>query len=131
MWGSFLELGAGAGLPSLTAASNGARRVVITDYPEDELLETLQWNVHENLTPEQQAVTTVQVHLLFLSHTGSRKEKGVGRPRVEDASSCIFLTQVVVFHALCVAGCFSGAGPFVGQRCGPGCRGRETIPRAL
>ncbi|KAL2162180.1 hypothetical protein VTH06DRAFT_7093 [Thermothelomyces fergusii] len=40
-----LELGAGAALPSLVAAALGARRVVATDFPDAELLETMWRNV--------------------------------------------------------------------------------------
>lgn len=40
-----LELGAGAGLPSLVAGRLGARRVVVTDYPDNSLIENLRWNI--------------------------------------------------------------------------------------
>ncbi|KAL6715526.1 Protein N-terminal and lysine N-methyltransferase efm7 [Lecanora helva] len=40
-----LELGAGAGLPSLVAGICGARNVVVTDYPDAELIENLEHNV--------------------------------------------------------------------------------------
>lgn len=40
-----LELGAAAGLPSLAAAVLGARRVVMTDFPDSELLENMQRNI--------------------------------------------------------------------------------------
>ncbi|KAL9604046.1 MAG: hypothetical protein Q9219_000808 [cf. Caloplaca sp. 3 TL-2023] len=40
-----LELGAGAGLPSLAAAIWGARHVVMTDYPDAELVENMKYNV--------------------------------------------------------------------------------------
>ncbi|KAL2176296.1 uncharacterized protein P884DRAFT_226613 [Thermothelomyces heterothallicus CBS 202.75] len=40
-----LELGAGAALPSLVAAALGARRVVATDFPDPDLLETIWRNV--------------------------------------------------------------------------------------
>ncbi|KAI9892035.1 MAG: nicotinamide n-methyltransferase [Vezdaea aestivalis] len=40
-----LELGAGAGLPGLVCALNGASRVVITDYPDTELIENIQSNI--------------------------------------------------------------------------------------
>lgn len=42
-----LELGAGAGLPSLVAAINGAKQVVVTDYPDAELIENLQLNIQQ------------------------------------------------------------------------------------
>ncbi|CAK4032463.1 nicotinamide N-methyltransferase Nnt1 like [Lecanosticta acicola] len=40
-----LELGAGAGLPSLISAMNGAKTVVVTDYPDPELIENLRRNI--------------------------------------------------------------------------------------
>ncbi len=40
-----LELGAGAGLPSIVAAALGARMVVVTDYPDPDLVETMWRNV--------------------------------------------------------------------------------------
>ena len=43
-----LELGAGAGLPSLVAALRGARAVVVTDYPDADLIENLSANVEVN-----------------------------------------------------------------------------------
>ncbi|KAF1918366.1 putative methyltransferase-domain-containing protein [Ampelomyces quisqualis] len=49
---TILELGAGAGLPSLVCALNGATRVVVTDYPDAELIENLQYNIdHCELLP--------------------------------------------------------------------------------
>jgi predicted nicotinamide N-methyase len=48
-----LELGAGAGLPSLVSAIHGAKHVVVTDYPDPDLVENLQWNVdHCALLPQ-------------------------------------------------------------------------------
>ena len=41
-----MELGAGAGLPSIIAAHCGAKRVVITDYPDSELIENIQYNIN-------------------------------------------------------------------------------------
>jgi EEF1A N-terminal glycine/lysine methyltransferase len=40
-----LELGAGAGLPSLVCALKGAIRVVLTDYPDSDLIDNLRHNV--------------------------------------------------------------------------------------
>ena len=46
-----LELGAGAGLPSLVCAVLGARNVVVTDYPDPDLIQNLQYNIaHCQLT---------------------------------------------------------------------------------
>jgi nicotinamide N-methyltransferase len=41
-----LELGAGAGLPSLICALNGAKQVVVTDYPDADLIENLKHNIN-------------------------------------------------------------------------------------
>ncbi|GBE87585.1 Protein N-terminal and lysine N-methyltransferase EFM7 [Sparassis crispa] len=49
---SVLELGAGGGLPGLVAAKNGARTVVLTDYPDTALLENLAYNVQNNVPSE-------------------------------------------------------------------------------
>ncbi|KAF2220432.1 putative methyltransferase-domain-containing protein [Elsinoe ampelina] len=40
-----LELGAGAGLPSFTCSLRGANSVVVTDYPDAELIENLRLNI--------------------------------------------------------------------------------------
>ncbi|RMZ31149.1 hypothetical protein D0859_04742 [Hortaea werneckii] len=47
-----LELGAGAGLPSLICAVKGATQTVVTDYPDPDLVENLRYNVeHCNQLP--------------------------------------------------------------------------------
>ncbi|EMD58918.1 hypothetical protein GGP41_000572 [Bipolaris sorokiniana] len=40
-----LELGAGAGLPSLVCALRGAAQTVVTDYPDADLIENLRYNI--------------------------------------------------------------------------------------
>ncbi|MCJ1366826.1 hypothetical protein MMC16_005956 [Acarospora aff. strigata] len=40
-----VELGAGAGLPSLVCAARGAQTVVVTDYPDAALIENLRFNI--------------------------------------------------------------------------------------
>ncbi|KAK6385711.1 Protein N-terminal and lysine N-methyltransferase efm7 [Exophiala oligosperma] len=40
-----LELGAGAGLPSLVSAILGAEKVVVTDYPDQDLIDNLRYNI--------------------------------------------------------------------------------------
>lgn len=55
-----LELGAAAALPALNAALS-ARNVVITDYPDLDLLENIQYNVDalKKTTPKDLSVSTV------------------------------------------------------------------------
>ncbi|KAH8083299.1 putative methyltransferase-domain-containing protein [Cristinia sonorae] len=43
-----LELGAGGGLPGLVAAKTGAKVTVLTDYPDQDLLNNLRLNVSKN-----------------------------------------------------------------------------------
>ncbi|KAJ2078933.1 Protein N-terminal and lysine N-methyltransferase efm7 [Coemansia sp. RSA 988] len=57
---SVLELGAAGALPSLVAALNGANRVVITDYPDPDLLANIRRNVELNI-PERLADGSVIV----------------------------------------------------------------------
>lgn len=54
---AILELGAGAGLPSLVCALNGAAIVVTTDYPDPELVDNLKHNIqHCKLLTEYQPI---------------------------------------------------------------------------
>ncbi|KAI0034804.1 putative methyltransferase-domain-containing protein [Vararia minispora EC-137] len=54
-----LELGAGGGLPGILAAKNGARKVVLTDYPDAPLIDNLRKNVEENLREEERIRVSV------------------------------------------------------------------------
>ncbi|KAI9795992.1 MAG: nicotinamide n-methyltransferase [Piccolia ochrophora] len=47
-----LELGAGAGLPSLVCSIKGARKVVVTDYPDADLIENLKQNISSSTFQE-------------------------------------------------------------------------------
>ncbi|MCJ1234998.1 nicotinamide n-methyltransferase [Varicellaria rhodocarpa] len=42
---NILELGAGAGLPGIVCASLGAKKVVVTDYPDQDLIDNIQYNI--------------------------------------------------------------------------------------
>jgi len=44
---NILELGAGAGLPSLVCTLKGASTVVVTDYPDPDLVENLEHNINQ------------------------------------------------------------------------------------
>lgn len=58
---TFVELGAGAGLPSIVAARHGARHVVATDYPDNTLLRNLEDNVRR-CVPERGYGPAAAVH---------------------------------------------------------------------
>ncbi|KAK0640969.1 hypothetical protein B0T16DRAFT_205136 [Cercophora newfieldiana] len=42
-----LELGAGAGLPSIIAGALGARKAIVTDFPDPDLIENMRRNIRE------------------------------------------------------------------------------------
>ncbi len=46
-----LELGAGAGLPSLVCATLGAKTVVVTDFPDPDLIENIRFNIEHCQEP--------------------------------------------------------------------------------
>jgi EEF1A N-terminal glycine/lysine methyltransferase len=53
-----LELGAGAGLPSIACAIHGASKVVVTDYPDPDLVANLRYNIdHCGLTKSKGDIT--------------------------------------------------------------------------
>lgn len=66
-----LELGAGAGLPSLVAAILGARKVVVTDYPDAELIDNLARNIATCALLPQPAATIVAEGYLWGASTKS------------------------------------------------------------
>ena len=39
-----LEIGAAAGVPSIVSAIKGARTVIMTDYPDPDLVDNMRWN---------------------------------------------------------------------------------------
>jgi nicotinamide N-methyltransferase len=55
-----LEIGAGGGLPSLVAAHLGAKRTILTDYPDNSLIDNLKHNVETNRAMYPNADITVQ-----------------------------------------------------------------------
>lgn len=57
-----LELGAGTGLAGMVAAKAGAKEVIITDYPAEEVLANLKANVERNLSPEERERCVVRGH---------------------------------------------------------------------
>lgn len=57
----FLELGAGAALPSLVATLNGASVTVVTDYPEEVIIDNLRGNIQRNIPDSELKTIHVKV----------------------------------------------------------------------
>ncbi|WVN86343.1 uncharacterized protein L203_101506 [Cryptococcus depauperatus CBS 7841] len=58
-----LELGAGAGLPSIVCALRGSRKVVVTDYADQALLDNLEFNIDVNIGPADKERILVDGHI--------------------------------------------------------------------
>ncbi|KAK5099594.1 Protein N-terminal and lysine N-methyltransferase efm7 [Exophiala xenobiotica] len=58
-----LELGAGAGLPSLICALHGAKKVVLTDYPDTDLIENLRYNISHSIDQQYQPAIVAKGYL--------------------------------------------------------------------
>jgi nicotinamide N-methyltransferase len=57
-----LEVGAGAGLPSIVSVLSGAKHVIATDYPEPSVIAELKRNMDDNLvSSDEQRRKCVQV----------------------------------------------------------------------
>ncbi|KAI0330069.1 hypothetical protein GY45DRAFT_1354153 [Cubamyces sp. BRFM 1775] len=60
---SVLELGAGGALPGIVAAKNGARTVVLTDYPDAALIDNIAYNVRQNIPESEKKGVHVQGYI--------------------------------------------------------------------
>jgi len=63
-----LELGAGGALNSFIAAINDAKNIVITDYPDKDLIENIEWNA-KKLFPElveQKKMSVIVCYYIFI-----------------------------------------------------------------
>ncbi|KAF9512129.1 hypothetical protein BS47DRAFT_1466587 [Hydnum rufescens UP504] len=60
---TILELGAGGALPGIAATLLGAKKVVLTDYPDHDLLRNIAINVDENVPPRLRANVDVQGYI--------------------------------------------------------------------
>ncbi|KAF4614189.1 hypothetical protein D9613_007581 [Agrocybe pediades] len=58
-----LELGAGGALPSIVTAKNGVQKVVVTDYPDRDLIENIAYNVAENVEEADRHRISVQGYI--------------------------------------------------------------------
>lgn len=88
-----LELGAGTGLPALTAAvCGGARFVVATDYDDDSILAALRANVKRTLADH-----TEHAPIVVAAHTWGH--------RMDDISDLLSARAPVLFDAILLADC--------------------------
>lgn len=92
-----LELGAGGGLPSIISALNGAKQVIITDYPDPELVENIRMNTQKNTPEAIQSRINVQGHIWGKDVTpllGPLKD-GLETPRFD----VILLSDLIFNHS--------------------------------
>jgi nicotinamide N-methyltransferase len=98
-----LELGAGAGLPSLTAAMCGAEKVVITDYPDQSLVDNMVWNADVNLNQEVRENVDVE-GFVWGAKVDSLLEKSGG-----EGYDILILSDLVFNHSqVCLSGLVDG-----------------------
>ncbi|KAL6067751.1 Protein N-terminal and lysine N-methyltransferase efm7 [Balamuthia mandrillaris] len=95
-----LELGAGAALPSLVALKLGAQ-VVVTDYPDEDLMENIEFNVKANTSEEERKRIKITGHLwgssvlpLLSADTGS--SEAAAEPRKFDV---VILSDLIFNHS--------------------------------
>ncbi|GAW02647.1 nicotinamide N-methyltransferase [Lentinula edodes] len=96
---NILELGAGGALPSLVAAESGARKVVITDYPDPDLIQNIECNVEENVDVARKGNVAVQgyvwghsIHPLLASLQNESNSN-------EDLFDLIILSDLIFNHS--------------------------------
>lgn len=92
-----LELGAGAGLPSIMACQLGARRVVCTDYPDRELIENIEKNIVKLLSSEQQ--TRIQAKGFLWGSSVSELFSASGAGEEDGLFDMVFLCDVIFNHS--------------------------------
>ncbi|EGG21462.1 putative methyltransferase [Cavenderia fasciculata] len=94
-----LELGSGAGLPCFIAALNNAKRVVMTDYPEDTLINNMKYN-RSNTVPER--VCDENNRLLAVPHLWGKNPEELNQLLDEPSKKfdIIILSDLLFNHAV-------------------------------
>ncbi|KAI6015328.1 putative methyltransferase-domain-containing protein [Pisolithus orientalis] len=116
-----LELGAGGGLPGIVSAQIGAKKVVLTDYPDQELIDNLTYNVDHNVSPADR--TNIDIQGYIWGH----KVQGLlaALPSTRDgwrAFDLIILSDLVFNHSqhdALLRTCELSLTPLSGQPCEP------------
>jgi len=90
-----LELGAGGGLPGLVTVLNGAKKTILTDYPDQILLDNLLLNVAQNIPPPSRAHVDV---LGYIWGKPVDKLLSAASPE-EDMYDLIILSDLIFNHS--------------------------------
>lgn len=90
-----LELGAGAGLPGLICALNGAKRVLVTDYPDADLVDNLSYNI-EHCVPEQLRYNITAQGYLWGNNTDTLKS---ALDDCDDGFDLLILADILFNHS--------------------------------
>lgn len=91
---SVVELGAGAGLPSLVASKLEASLVTCTDYPDQELVDNLKFNFEVNCTDAVKAEKTLVSGYLWGDDTKDLMEANKGA-----SYDVLFLCDLLFNHS--------------------------------
>ncbi|KAK0629003.1 hypothetical protein B0T17DRAFT_614850 [Bombardia bombarda] len=101
-----LELGAAAGLPSIVAAAVGAKRVVVTDYPDPEIVDTMWKNIWGCELLDQKDMPIVADGYVWgadpeplLAHLSSGLEGQTGGDKKTDKFDVIILADLLFRHS--------------------------------
>ncbi|KAF8506189.1 nicotinamide N-methyltransferase [Hysterangium stoloniferum] len=95
-----LELGAGGALPSIVAILCGARRTVITDYPDQALLDNIRINVKTNISAETEGEVDIQGHIWGRTVDDLLRNKSKSKP---DKFDVILMSDLIFNHSQHVA----------------------------
>lgn len=99
-----LELGAGAGLPSLVSAAVGAKTVVVSDYPDVDLVKNLQVNIDENVSVVREGKVAVEGYCWgadvspLLSHLGHNHPDSQGAG-IQPGFDVLILADLLFNHS--------------------------------
>ncbi|KAG6816372.1 hypothetical protein H0H87_006645 [Tephrocybe sp. NHM501043] len=92
-----LELGAGGALPSILAVKTGARKVVITDYPDDNLVRNIVHNVEANVPSAIHDRVSVQGYIWGRSIDSLLEP--ISRPGSNPGFDLIILSDLIFNHS--------------------------------
>ncbi|CAM0138073.1 Protein N-terminal and lysine N-methyltransferase efm7 [Umbelopsis sp. WA50703] len=93
---SVLELGAGAALPSIIASANGATKTVVTDYPDQELIDNIEYNIKSNLPTQCENQSICAKGYVWGTKVAPLKDE---LPNAETKFDIIILSDLIFNHS--------------------------------